>query len=668
MADIDAVPYLTEELELAVPANNKRPRAQACFWPMNPWATELSAKTEPDGVVKQLHKKSRVPVLAQGDFCFRPVRALPKQTWDAMQARFSAHLGRNGSAVQLPLDALARVFHYLGTPDLLAASETCVEWFVLSLTLRQQRRKLPALHPWHLTGQQYIVYCRVVYDGLNQYITGNAGTGKSHLIQCLLAALEARDKSVQTVAPMGVAAVRISGMTMHQFVGLNPNKVYPIETYTRRAVQEEPVCLLAKVADVLIIDEVFTASRGLFEAVDVITRCYRRQMQRPFGGLQVICCGDPYQLSAMRESKNFFDGKRPVVPGHVLDSSTWIDCFGTPAAGNRRLAVLTQPMRQARDDRFRRLLDAVRSGRPGYAQEQLLLSRLTATPQRKGLTAPECVALYTHNDRVDKANSDALGKLSTHTSCFNARDSIVYGNRPTVTKLLEQCRMAASLTLKEQCRVMLMRNYSDATLSNGSQGTVRQLIDLTQPAQSEQLLTCLQAGTCGIIGDKRFYLMWTGEQLELCYQNTQNLLRSMVKVKSAHITTLPLVEFDDQPGHLWVVMPCVHEVEVREPIRDGASNKWIYRNVVAATREQLPLALGYAFSIHRAQGMTLSQAKVDLEGCWEMGQVYSALGRLRSLDTLYLLSPPKWDVVCQKALAPEVRQYDARMRVHSVCA
>ena len=52
---------------------------------------------------------------------------------------------------------------------------------------------------------------------------------------------------------------------------------------------------------------------------------------------------------------------------------------------------------------------------------------------------------------------------------------------------------------------------------------------------------------------------------------------------------------------------------------------------------QLPLVPGYAITIHRSQGMTLSSVVLDIgSGCFAPGQLYVAVSRSRSLDSLYL--------------------------------
>lgn len=55
------------------------------------------------------------------------------------------------------------------------------------------------------------------------------------------------------------------------------------------------------------------------------------------------------------------------------------------------------------------------------------------------------------------------------------------------------------------------------------------------------------------------------------------------------------------------------------------------------TREQIPLRLAYALTIHKAQGASLDSALIDVgPSTFEYGQAYVALSRVRSMESLFI--------------------------------
>jgi ATP-dependent DNA helicase PIF1 len=181
-----------------------------------------------------------------------------------------------------------------------------------------------------------------VLKGKNIFITGGAGVGKSYLVNKIV---DASPKNIGVCAMTGCAALLINGATLHSYLAIGlavdtpktlANKIKKFVTVIQR-IQE---------LDILLIDEVSMLSDELFEKVYEFLQIVRKN-NKPFGGVQMIFVGDPFQLA-------------PVNGNYCFLSKLW---------ENIKVHTLKTNMRQAGDQPYKDLLDRVRFG--GCSKEDL---------------------------------------------------------------------------------------------------------------------------------------------------------------------------------------------------------------------------------------------------------------------------------------------------------
>ena len=83
----------------------------------------------------------------------------------------------------------------------------------------------------------------------------------------------------------------------------------------------------------------------------------------------------------------------------------------------------------------------------------------------------------------------------------------------------------------------------------------------------------------------------------------------------------------------------------------------VYEEVVSSFK-QFPIKLGWAVTIHKAQGLTLESASVDLgDGAFATGQAYVALSRCKTLDSLNLVRELK---VSDALVDPDIQEFHSK--------
>ena len=408
----------------------------------------------------------------------------------------------------------------------------------------------------------------------NLFITGPGGTGKTLLIKEFIKQAYLDDKQIQVCALTGCASLLLGhgARTIHSWSGIKLAKG-PKDRVIDQALKNRQAKKAWTSTDILIIDEVSMMSHKILNILEELARRARRS-SRVFGGLQVIFCGDFYQLGPVG------DQQEPETTEYCFQSPLWFQIF--PRENHIQLHTI---FRQT-DEKYIKILNEIRQGTLSPENIQLLTNHKNR-PEFTPTTHNDCylTKLFPIRSRVDHINKLMFDKiqepikeskliaqtnLQTYIETGKAFDTETIErcqylspdeiNRE-IEKLTTSSNLLPILQLKKGAAVMCLTNLDlDRGICNGSQGTI---IDFVGPAPK-------------------------------------------VKFANGVIETIPL-----------------HHIQSDE-----------YPSIAIA---QYPLCLAWAMTIHKMQGATLDMAQIDIgSSIFDYGQTYVALSRIRNLDGLYL--------------------------------
>lgn len=148
------------------------------------------------------------------------------------------------------------------------------------------------------------------------------------------------------------------------------------------------------------------------------------------------------------------------------------------------------------------------------------------------------------------------------------------------------------------------------------------------------------------------------EQLDLKLGAEVMAIKNDAKLRFVNGSLGKVVDFALKEGKR---LPVVEFNSGRQVLIEPDSWDLAENDVKVASVAQLPLRLAYAITIHKAQGMTLDKAKINLDKAFTPGMGYVALSRVRRLEDLYLMG------INQMALtvSEEARQLDEDLKRQS---
>lgn len=206
-----------------------------------------------------------------------------------------------------------------------------------------------------------------------------------------------------------------------------------------------------------------------------------------------------------------------------------------------------------------------------------------------------------------------MKNLSTKAFEFDALDGGSIQDVGQRDKLLSSCMAPKSLSLKKGAQVMLIKNI-DEQLVNGSVGRVMAFMDERTYEIYQENEDAFQ--DTAMLGSDE-------ESIALSKQKLKQLMHKDGPSSTSRLW--PVVRFDIQGGQTRDLLCQSESWKIELPSGE-----------VQASRQQIPLILAWALSIHKAQGQTLNRVKVDLGKIFEKGQAYVALSRATCQEGLQI--------------------------------
>lgn len=285
--------------------------------------------------------------------------------------------------------------------------------------------------------------------GENVFLTGAAGAGKTWLLNNYIRHLRAHGVGVAVTASTGVAATHLNGRTIHSWSGIGVRDVLTSGDL-EKLLRNKRLKRNYSRARVLVIDEISMLHPYQLDMVERIAR-HMLDAGEPFGGLQVVLCGDFFQLPPVAVKDTGLTEK------FAYESPAW-------DSGEFRVCYLQEQHRQGNDPLLT-ILEDIRAGTAGEQTKIPLRTRYKREPA--GATRP--TRLYARNINVDAINHRQLAQLDGEEKLFLMESM---GSKALVEGLKKSCLAPEQLRLKAGAEVMFVKNAADGSYVNGTRGVV----------------------------------------------------------------------------------------------------------------------------------------------------------------------------------------------------
>lgn len=441
--------------------------------------------------------------------------------------------------------------------------------------------------------QQKVV--SLVQQGQNVFFTGAAGSGKSCLMRYIIRLLTSDpERKVRQLAPTGPAALLIHGATIDSYFGLPIMELQKnnIEVILDRSKKNASIRKRWLEITTMVIDESSMINAVTIRQLDQVAKHIRgSKAHLPFAGIQVVMCGDFFQLAPVDLDK-----------GYCFETTIFNEWFP-----KENQVMLTEVKRQ-KDVEFIKFLSSIRYAQVTPQVVETLTAMTKATKKRLATQSPSDmpVRICTHVAQVTKFNEEQFQRLPKSPSyCYKP----VYKPHTITPKNFQVPKKNSAK------QVPVTRNFMSRDLVKSKEQLLSE-VKRECPLGKEILENGLELR----IGTRVMIPVNIDISLGLV-----NGARGVVTGFSAEgplkKTPLPIVKFDN--GLTCLIRPYTWYSQSR---------------YLVVELKQLPLIHAWAMTVHKAQGQTFDAADIDVAKAFAPGQVYVAMTRVREQKNLGIVS------------------------------
>jgi len=534
---------------------------------------------------------------------------------------------------------------------------------------------------------------------------GGPGVGKSHVLKLIREMLEKAgyvcNVHFMVVALQAVMADQLCGDTLHHAAGLTPSafKKTNASNKTGPTKRQQEVSTLIRHCRWLIIDEISMISAQLLAELDTKfrrmmqdiqrTKKDAQQIDRAFGGLNVVLCGDFWQLDPPSGTAlsavptEFIRDAREFPSAPDARQGQWL-LWGREAGCVQGVTELTQCMRVAGDKWLLQVQEEMRGGRMSADTHAFLHGQPTAVPgcymdgDQKSWCQSAC---HVHLEKCRCLGTEASKEYIKAHECVECQEErrkrvLVATARRDEPFKQERFRRAAVIFPNNNVKYDVNKQRAKEYAAETGQG-------ITWACAHDSPCQRVIRGRRHLKEDKRRWLTWHDRDCGELY-GMLPLVPDMPVMLQDHLSRSPkcvLLRGKIGKIHSWVLhdkeqsqfhdgqrvlqyVPKVVYVKFEGaswhvrgtpepgiyPVRPWMRTWFIDKNrkqkVLGVRRFQVPLGPAFAITAHASQGQTLEAAIVDLQQGVGVSTIasYVAMTRVKRREDLLIYRPFDRDV------------------------